>query len=146
MTIDDYEQVYKLWQHISGFGIRSIDDSKEGIQRFIKRNPKTSVVALKDRKIVGSILCGHDGRTGCFYHVCVDPDYRNHGIATQMTKFALEALRKEEICKVTLVAFSKNQIGNTVWHELGWKERTDLNYYEYLLNEQNRTVFNKVEE
>ena len=61
MTIEDYDGVYALWKKIRGFGIRSIDDSREGVGRFLKRNPTTSVVAEKDGKIVGSILCGHDG-------------------------------------------------------------------------------------
>ena len=70
MTIDDYDGVATLWKTIKGFGIRSIDDSKEGVERFIKRNPTTSVVAEEDGKIIGSILCGHDGRRGTLYHVC----------------------------------------------------------------------------
>ena len=80
MQVEDYENVYKLWMTIDGFGIRSIDDSKEGVARFLKRNPKTSVVAEADGRIVGAILCGHDGRRGCFYHVCVQKEYRKHGI------------------------------------------------------------------
>ena len=80
MTIEDYEQVHDLWMSIHGFGIRSIDDSYEGVERFIKRNPTTSVVAVADGRIVGSILCGHDARRGCLYHVCVHEDFRKHGI------------------------------------------------------------------
>ena len=71
MTIADYDQVYGLWTEIKGFGIRSIDDSREGVERFLGRNPTTSVVAVQNGHIIGNILCGHDGRTGCFYHVCV---------------------------------------------------------------------------
>ncbi|MGN0308107.1 MAG: GNAT family N-acetyltransferase, partial [Lachnospiraceae bacterium] len=72
MTIEDYDAVYALWKRIKGFAMRSLDDSREGVERFLKRNPDTSVVALnKDGKVVGAILCGHDGRRGCFYHVCV---------------------------------------------------------------------------
>ena len=73
MTIDDYEQVRSLWMQIKGFAIRSIDDSREGVWRFLERNPNTSVVAVEDKKVVGAILCGHDGRRGCPYHVCVAP-------------------------------------------------------------------------
>ena len=65
MTIEDYDEVYSLWTKIRGFGLRSVDDSREGIARFLKRNPTTSVVAVEDGKVVGSILCGHDGRRGC---------------------------------------------------------------------------------
>jgi ribosomal protein S18 acetylase RimI-like enzyme len=51
MTIDDYDGVYALWKKIKGFGIRSIDDSKEGVERFLRRNPTTSFVAVKEGKI-----------------------------------------------------------------------------------------------
>ena len=84
MTPDDYDKVYELWMSIQGFGIRSIDDSREGVQRFLKRNPTTSVVAVQNGRIIGNILCGHDGRTGCFYHVCVANGYRKHGIGYRM--------------------------------------------------------------
>ena len=92
MSIDDYDQVYALWTKIHGFGLRSVDDSREGIERFLQRNPTTSVVAEEEGKIVGAILCGHDGRRGCLYHVCVDEEYRMRGIGKSMVVFAMEAL------------------------------------------------------
>lgn len=143
MTIEDYDQVYALWKQIHGFGIRSVDDSREGIERFLKRNPTTSVVAVEDDKIVGAILCGHDGRRGCLYHVCVDENYRMRGIGKSMVVFAMEALKKEKINKVSLIAFTKNDIGNAFWNEIGWTKRQDLNYYDFTLNEANITAFNQ---
>ena len=142
MTADAYEGVYALWMKIKGFGIRSIDDSREGVERFLKRNPATSVVAVEDGKIVGSILCGHDGRRGCFYHVCVDEEYRMRGIGKGMVVKAMEALKDEKINKVSLIAFTKNDIGNAFWKQIGWTKREDLNYYEFTLNEENITAFN----
>ena len=150
MTIDDYDGVYALWKKIKGFGIRSIDDSREGVERFLKRNPTTSVVAVEDGKVVGSILCGHDGRRGCLYHVCVDEAYRRHGIGKDMVVYAMkalqdemEALKKEGINKVSLIAFTQNDIGNAFWNTIGWTERLDLNYYDFTLNEANITAFNE---
>ena len=143
MTMDDYEEVHSLWMKIRGFGIRSIDDSKEGIERFLRRNPTTSVVAVEEGKIVGSILCGHDGRRGCFYHVCVDEAYRMKGIGKSMVVMAMEALKEEGINKVSLIAFTKNDVGNAFWKEIGWTKREDLNYYDFVLNEKNITEFNK---
>ena len=143
MTISDYDQIYELWSKIKGFGIRSIDDSREGIERFLKRNPTTSVVAEEDGKIVGAILCGHDGRRGCFYHVCVDEAYRMRGIGKAMVVFAMEALKEEKINKVSLIAFTKNDMGNAFWNEIGWTKREDLNYYDFTLNEENITAFIK---
>ena len=143
MTIEDFEQVHALWMTIKGFGIRSIDDSKEGVERFLKRNPTTSVVAEIDNKIVGSILCGHDGRRGCLYHVCVDEKYRRHGIGKAMVVYAMQALKKEKINKVSLIAFTVNDIGNAFWNTIEWTDRKDLNYYEFVLNEENITAFNE---
>lgn len=141
MTIEDYDGLYQLWNTIEGMGIRSIDDSREGIERFLKRNPSTSIVAEEDGKIVGGILCGHDGRRGCFYHVCVAEGYRHKGIGTAMAEKAIEALRKEKINKVSLIAFQRNLGGNVFWKKIKWEERTDLNYYDFSLDESNRTTF-----
>ena len=141
MTMEDYDQVKELWNSIQGFGIRSMDDSREGVASFLKRNPTTSVVAEEDGKVVGAILCGHDGRRGCLYHVCVHKDYRMRGIGKSMVAFAMEALKKEEINKVSLIAFTKNDIGNAFWKEIAWTKREDLNYYDFTLNEKNITAF-----
>lgn len=143
MTIEDYEKVYGLWMQIQGFGIRSIDDSREGVERFLRRNPTTSVVAEQNGRIVGSILCGHDGRRGCLYHVCVHKDYRMRGIGKAMVVYAMNALKAEEISKVSLIAFTRNDIGNAFWNRIGWTRRLDLNYYDFTLNEKNITEFNK---
>ena len=143
MTIEDYDQVYALWKSIHGFGIRSIDDSRDGVERFLKRNPTTSVVAEADGKIVGCSLCGHDGRRGCFYHVCVEEAYRKHGIGKQMVAVSMHALREEGINKVSLIAFTENDIGNAFWNKIGWTKREDLNYYDFTLNEENITTFIK---
>ena len=142
MTIEDYEEVYALWTHIQGFGIRSIDDSKKDIVRFLERNPNTSAVAICDNKIVGNILCGHDGRQGSFYHVCVAKNYRRRGIATKMAVFCMRALQDAGINKITLIAFSENEGGNAFWRKIGWTSRSDdVNYYEFVLNENNITKF-----
>ena len=142
MTIDDYEEVKDLWMSIKGFAIRSIDDSREGVERFLKRNPTTSVLARMDGKVVGAILCGHDGRRGCLYHVCVREGYRRKGIGKAMVTFCMKALQEEKISKVSLIAFTTNDVGNAFWKEIGWVRRLDLNYYDFTLNEANIIRFN----
>ena len=143
MTTDDYDGVKDLWMTIKGFAIRSIDDSREGVTRFLKRNPATSVVAVMDGRIIGSILCGHDGRRGCFYHVCVHPEHRRMGVGKSMVVFAMNALKDEHINKVSLIAFTVNDIGNAFWKTIGWTKREDLNYYDFTLNEENIIRFNE---
>lgn len=143
MQIEDYDNVYALWTSIKGFGIRSIDDSREGVERFLKRNPTTSIIAEADGNVIGVILCGHDGRRGCFYHVCVKEGYRKHGVGKAMAVAAMKALQAEQINKVCLIAFTDNEVGNQFWKSVGWTVRTDLNYYDFTLNEENITRFNE---
>lgn len=142
MLKEDYDGVRALWMTIHGFGIRSVDDSREGVERFLERNPGCSVVAEEDGKIVGAILCGHDGRRGCLYHVCVAEDYRLRGIGKEMVVHCMNALKAEKINKVSLIAFTKNDVGNAFWKCIGWTKREDLNYYDFTLNEANITAFN----
>ena len=143
MTIDDYEEVYALWMSIKGFAMRSLDDSRDGVARFLKRNPDASVVAVADGKVVGSILCGYDGRRGCLYHVCVREDCRMQGIGKSMVVYCMDALEREHISKVSLIAFTKNDIGNAFWKGIGWTKREDLNYYDFVLNRENIVNYNQ---
>lgn len=143
MTIEDYEGVYALWMSIKGFAIRSIDDSKEGVARFLLRNPDTSVVAEEDGRIIGAILCGHDGRRGCLYHVCVRQECRMRGVGKAMVVYCMEKLKTEQISKVSLIAFTANDVGNAFWRRIGWTKREDLNYYDFVLNTENITAFNE---
>ena len=143
MNIGDYDEVHDLWMTIKGFAIRSVDDSRSGVERFLDRNPSTSVVATVDEKIVGAILCGHDGRRGCLYHVCVHPDHRRKGIGKAMVVFCMNALKAEHISKVSLIAFTANDIGNAFWNRIGWTRREDLNYYDFVLDTDNIVNFNR---
>ncbi len=140
MTAEDYDAVRALWMTIRGFGIRALDDSREDVARFLERNPTTSVAAWADGKIVGSILCGSDGRQGALYHVCVAEEYRRRGIGTRMVGYCMQRLREMGINKVALIAFASNDAGNAFWKQIGWK-RSDVNYYEFVLNEKNITRF-----
>ena len=141
MTVDDYDEVRALWMTISGFGIRTLDDSPADIRRFILRNPTTSVVARVGNRIVGSILCGSDGRQGSLYHVCVAREYRRRGIGTKMVGYCMQQLKLMGINKVSLIAFIRNDAGNAFWKQIGWTRKTDVNYYEFIRNQENITQF-----
>ncbi len=141
MREEDYDAVHALWLTIRGFGIRALDDSREDIQRFIRRNPTTSVVARVGDRVVGSILCGSDGRQGALYHVCVARDFRRQGIGTRMVSACIQELRRMGINRVSLIAFTRNEVGNAFWRKIGWTEKSDVNYYTFELNDRNITRF-----
>jgi hypothetical protein len=49
----------------------------------------------------------------------------------------MQELKNEKINKVSLIAFTKNDIGNAFWNCIGWTKREDLNYYDFTLNTNN---------
>lgn len=128
MSIADYDAVYNLWMNTPGMGLNSTDDSREGIEKYLKRNPVSNFVAEDNGTIIGVIMSGHDGRRGYIYHIAVLPAYRNQGIAKRLVDCAMSALDEEGINKVALVAFKKNDTGNGFWESIGFAERHDLVY------------------
>jgi len=128
MTIEDYDQVYALWLSCRGMGLNNVDDSREGIARYLARNPSSCFVAEEEGRILGVIMAGHDGRRGFIYHTSVSPDARGRGIGTQLARAALEALKGDGISKVALVAFTRNETGNAFWEKMGFVARHDLTY------------------
>ena len=128
MNLADYEPVYQLWLTCPGMGLNNLDDSEEGIGRFLNRNPSTCFVAEDGQKIVGVIIAGNDGRRGYIYHTAVSPDYRRRGIGSKLVTAAMNALKEQGINKAALVVFSKNQDGNHFWEKMGFTVREDLVY------------------
>lgn len=137
MTINDYENVYKLWTSCAGMGLNNLDDSKEGIDRFLRRNPDTCFVA-EDESIKGVILVGNDGRRGYIYHTAVHPDFRHRGIAGKLVDAAISSLSELGITKAALVVFEKNETGNEFWEKQGFTVRNDLVYRNKALTEMIR--------
>lgn len=129
MTPDDYDAVYTCWMACTGMGLNTIDDSREGITRYLKHNPNTCFISEHDGTITGAILAGHDGRRGYIYHTAVNPAHRHQGIGTALVNAALHALANEGIVKVALVVFSRNDAGNAFWERLGFTARGDLTYH-----------------
>ena len=128
MTLADYDDVYALWLSCKGMGLNNLDESKDGIARFLERNPETCFVALDGEKLIGVIMAGHDGRRGYIYHTAVAPEHRRRGIAKQLVEASLNALKSFGISKVALLVFERNKEGNEFWEKLGFFTRDDVVY------------------
>lgn len=138
MTIEDYERVFALWSETKGMGLRSLDDSKEGIERFLRRNPTTCFVAEAAGEIAGAIICGHDGRRGYIYHTAVKASLRGQGIGKELAERACEALKAQGITRCGLFVFAENEMGKNFWLSQGWVTRPDLVYFNLPLHTDNK--------
>lgn len=144
MTTNDYEALFVMWKNTPNMGLRSLDDSKEGISSFLKRNPYTNFVAYEDDKLVGAILSGHDGRRGYIYHTVVLPEYRGRGIASGLVDAAVEALQKEGITRVCLNVMETNEQGKKFWLSKGWEKKDFLGFYSKAITDKENLPLFKV--
>lgn len=129
MTIGDYPRVYELWAATEGVGLGPAD-SREGIGRMLARNAGCSFVAERDgREIVGALLCGHDGRRGCLYHLAVSPGCRKGGLGRGLVESCLAKLREAGIGRCHLHVFPDNRDGTLFWRHLGFNKRDDLHLF-----------------
>jgi len=125
MNINDYEAVMKLWKDTEGLGV-SDADSRENIHRYLRRNSGMSFVARCGAEIVGTVLCGHDGRRGYLHHLAVRQDFRRQGLGRVLAERALEKLREEGMTKCHLFVLTRNEEGLNFWTGIGWHQREDI--------------------
>jgi ribosomal protein S18 acetylase RimI-like enzyme len=122
MTIEDYDEVFAMWQITSARALSSAD-SRENIEKYLRRNEGMSQVALVDGRIVGTVLAGHDGRRGFIHHMAVHPDYRRHHIGRQLALEAGGRITADGIEKVHIFSYVDNTTGQDFWKSLGFKKR-----------------------
>lgn len=139
MRKSDYKQACILWNKIEGIGLRKLDDSCEGVGKFIDRNPTTCFVVEVENQVVGTILCGHDGRRAFIYHLAVAKEKRNFGYGRDLVKAVESAVKAEGIHKIGLVVYKENKLGNDFWVRMGYAIRTDLNYRNKSLDRRNES-------
>ena len=135
MNMQDYDRVYALWMSCKNMGFNNLDDSREGIEKLLRRNPNTSFVAVDGDALAGVILSGQDGRRGYIYHMSVAETYRRQGLGSLLAERCLAALKAEGINKVALLVFNRNEAGNAFWEAQGFTVRNDVAYRNKALTE-----------
>jgi len=126
MSIDDYEEVYALWQESEGLALKSEDSSRKSILQFLERNPRLSFVAVDNGKIVGAALCGHDGRHGYIHNLAVRKSHRRQGIGRSLVGRCMYALLSIDIHRCHLHVLGDNKAGIAFWRKLGWEQRVEM--------------------
>ena len=118
--IDDYDAALQLWQRVEGLEVAEGDD-REGVARFLARNPGVSRVAIDGSAVVGVAMCGHDGRRGHVYHLAVDPAYRRYGLGRRLVKECLDGLRRAGVLRAIILVVDNNFGGAEFWKRADWE-------------------------
>jgi len=125
MTAADYDEAYALWKATPGMGLSGAD-SRENIEAYLSRNPGQSFVCREDGNIIGTILCGNDGRRAYIHHTAVLPQYRGKGIGSKLTELALREQKRLGMDKCHLFLFQSNTDGKVFWSKMGFAARQDI--------------------
>ena len=120
-AIGDYDAAIELWARVEGLDVAEGDD-RGTIRRFLKRNPGLSRVAVADSRMIGAVLCGHDGRRGYIYHLAVDPKYHKQGIARRLIDECLVELKQAGLERVNILVANDNPRGLEFWRRTGWED------------------------
>lgn len=130
MNKDDCKAVLKFWAESPGVHLqKNGEDTADGISAFLERNPGFSFIAELDGNIIGAVLCGHDGRRGCIYHLAVDTTYRRSGIGRKLLRLSVEQLKASNIKKGFLCVLKENDIGEAFYKSLYWKEENGVKLF-----------------
>ena len=125
----DYGDVVALWRRTEGMHLRDAD-SREGIERFLARNPGLSLIArASDATLLGVVLVGHDGRRGLLHHLAVASEARRRGVGRALALRAIDALEREGIRKTMLFVKVENAGGRAFWESLGFTLRGDVDFF-----------------
>jgi ribosomal protein S18 acetylase RimI-like enzyme len=125
MSIDDYDDVFELWQSVDGVGLGE-SDTRGAIAGYLKRNPGMSFVARRDGELAGAVLCGDDGRRGYLHHLAVAPQHRRNGLGRELVARCLSELKRRGILKCNIFLYADNTTGKQFWKKNGWTGRPDI--------------------
>jgi ribosomal protein S18 acetylase RimI-like enzyme len=121
----DYDAARALWERTEGIGLSAADE-RGAIASYLARNPGSSFVAMDGATLVGTVLCGHDGRRGLIHHLATAGTHRRRGIARRLLEHALLALRSQGVEKCHLLVFRDNHEALAFWKRMGAEERLNL--------------------
>ena len=129
-SMELYEDIIKLWRK-AGVNVGSTD-TREEIQRMLKRNPNLFLIGRVDKKIIGVVMGGFDGRRGYIHHLAVDPEYQKRGYGKLLMQELIIRFHQDRIHKVHLFIEKDNKKVIDFYRNLGWDIRDDLIMMSYI--------------
>jgi ribosomal protein S18 acetylase RimI-like enzyme len=132
MTLDRYGELMAFWRNTEGIW-NSDDDDYPNLDRFLRRNPGMSLMALCEGGVIGAVKCGHDGRRGYLHHLAVKKEFRDYGLGRELVERCLQNLHKEGIRKIRVFVLDNNETAIGFWKHLGF----NIQYYDYRTLELN---------
>lgn len=127
-TAQHIPQALDLWRSTEHIGLSDADEPA-ALAAFLDRNAGFSFVVLDASHLLGTVLCGHDGRRGYIHHLAVIDDHRRSRLGARLVDACLDRLQRAGIAKCHAFVFLQNPYGELFWGRRGWERRDDLYVY-----------------
>ncbi len=129
LTINDYEEMARLWSKAKLPFKPKGRDSKEAIAIQMEANPDYFIGTFENNLLVGTVIISCDTRKGWINRLAVDPDYRYRGIAKALIAASEKKLRKYGIRIFCALIEDSNIASKKLFKECGYAEHHDIIYF-----------------
>jgi ribosomal protein S18 acetylase RimI-like enzyme len=136
LTINDYEDMVKLWSRAKLPFKPKGRDSKEAIAAQMKANPEFFLGAFDGGRLIGTVIVSCDMRKGWINRLAVDPEYRLRGVAKALIIESEKILQKHGIRIVCALIEDYNIASKRLLKKLGYVEHRDIIYFSKRENEE----------
>jgi ribosomal protein S18 acetylase RimI-like enzyme len=118
-TPADGGPVLDLWR--AAGALPSATDTPAGLDRLLRHDPDSLLLAVADGEIVGSLIAAWDGWRGSFYRLAVHPAWRRRGIATDLIRSGEERLLSLGAARLTAIVAGDESEAAELWRLAGYE-------------------------
>lgn len=119
----DFDETLSFWNGAEGMSA-SGSEKPDAFATFLERNPGLSFKVTDRDRIVGTILCGHDGHRGYVHHLAVAPGYSDRNVGQTLVERSLSGLERLGIERCHIFVGTGNN--REFWKSIAWGRQGDL--------------------
>lgn len=129
LTINDYEQMLKLWERAGLPTKPKGRDSKMMTAKQIREFPDFFLGAFAGDRLVGVVIGSYETRfKGWINRLAVDPEYQRQGIAQQLVNQMENILKKHGAKIFSALIETPNEESVGLFRKMGYKTHKDILY------------------
>lgn len=113
------ENVVSLWKDCEL--TRPWNDPYKDIKFARESATSTVLVGIFEKRVVATVMVGHDGHRGVLYYLAVDPAFQNRGFGKATVAAAEVWLRERGVWKINLMVRSENEKAGRFYERLGYE-------------------------
>lgn len=113
----------------------SVTDTEDALERLLRRDPDSLLLAEAGGGVVGSLIVAWDGWRGSFYRLAVHPQWRRRGIATALIGAGERRLQELGAIRLTAIVLSEERVAIDLWSAAGYQRQAGVSRFVRVLSD-----------